>query len=163
MAISRFTNLISEALRNFEVEKVWKNIKELRTNYLKSNMTKENDTCQVFIQDEHINVIIKEMAELMKLSNASDDIQELEKESIDVAAKMFIYLNSCPDSYDNWKDYPKIFIWFGDISKLVLSMFKVISKSMSVDAKNILLKFLSNSSEKFGFQYLSTLIKQTSG
>ena len=100
---SRFTNMISEALMNIEMDTVWKNIKIIRTNYLNSNMSKENSVCQVMIQDEHINVIIKEMAESMKLSNNSDEIQELEKEIIDESAKMFIYLHSCPDSYENWK------------------------------------------------------------
>ena len=173
LLLVRFTNIIASGLTTFSSKQIWTKLRRIRANYLSSNLSSmAKGDCNVSITEDHIYKNLEIMLDYLKLSNTSSEpLLNLEKETIDESAKMFMYLHACPHGFQYWDDFASSY-FIGDITKLILLTFKIITKSLSLDGKIILSKFVSKSATKLGFQFLSveedgpsnlgyTLIKDT--
>ena len=151
--------MIADGLTKFSSKQIWTKLRTIRASYLSSNLSSRvKNKCDVFVPDAHLNMNVGKMSEYLRLSNTSAETLNLKKEIIDESAKMFIYLHSCPDSFQYWADFAPYFIV--NIPKIILITSKIITKSFSLDGRNILSKFLSKYATKLGFQFL--LVKENS-
>ena len=78
---------------------IWDNIMRIRAEYHRMNSVESSeDGCDGFLDEALIESYFDLLSVKLKVTNVTDEIQELSKEKVDDIGKMFIYLNSCPSN-----------------------------------------------------------------
>ena len=143
--------------KNLEQPTVWKVIKRLRFEYLK---TADIDVYCFGIASDSLDSNLEKIATLLQISNVSTFIDnDLSEEEIHVGAKMFFTLFSCPSFYDRL--YKRAL--YGSTSRIALLSLNIIKKSPQAFkpvAKKIFGKIITilrsqNNSEK-NFEFMSS-------
>ena len=86
----------------------------------------------------------------LKVSNVSDQIQELSKEKIDDIGKMFIYLNACP--LDLAYFYHHLFLESSN-TEIILLLLNSKNKPVRSSLKFAANKIFGKVAQRFGFQF----------
>ena len=138
-------------------ETIWSYVRSARADYLKKivpNYFAPNEICRMIIPEEDVRMNLNRTTSLLKLSNISNEIQNISKTTIIFGAKLYIYLNSCYKYQDFWTgflDFKK------EVSTIVLGTFKIISIDFSDDGTVIAKKFLKYLVSSVGFQFLKSV------
>ena len=114
----------------------WAYIKETRKEFMLKIQNK-NIQCSDFISNNDIFSNHEKISNLMNVTKITDQVYNLPITSINRAAEMFIYLNSCPKYMEFWKDLYKNMLFNGSVVRAVLLNGKILKKSRSSAGKII--------------------------
>lgn len=133
-----------------EKENIWKIIRKIRKNYLLAYVEVEklqwgkrcDDFIPKFLVQDHMDKIEKDLN-----MNISINLHEnIEKETLDLAAQMFIYINFCPD--ENYLLFLKDLFKKDSLQNMLLSLSSIkkttqnaVKKSSSLILNMLLRKF----------------------
>lgn len=83
-----------------EPETIWKNLRQVRMDYVSQAeltwLTGKCDVYKAFTSAETIQLNIEKLLN-MKTVSQSNDVKNMDKSTMKIAAEMFIFLNFCPD------------------------------------------------------------------
>ena len=130
------------------------NVKKVRTRFLESYKDKNATNCTYLLSNKDINNNILSLINLLNTSSSNPNIEyqspkNLTKDAINSAAKLFLYLNTCPNTTkkENILDfYKQIFkFWFEEPTNLgmilyILNAMRLSSNDERIIASHILEK-----------------------
>ena len=131
-------------------QSIWEYIRRIRAEYHRMNPVEPSEGCDGFINQSLIDSNFELLLVNLKVSNVSDQIQELSKEKIDDIGKMFIYLNACP--LDLAYFYHHLFLERSN-TEIILLLLNSQKKSVRNGLKFAASKILGKVAQRFGFQF----------
>ena len=92
----RFINMIASS--NKDKDLIWKYVKQTRADYL-WNISQLLYSCSSFIKEQDITNNFNSLAQMLDAHNTTEKVLDMDLDTLDEGAKMFLYLNSCPSSF----------------------------------------------------------------
>ena len=137
-------NLIQTIHQYFDINEIWKKVKDVRNAYLKKE--ESAGSCKAFKKDTlktpEIITNFNDLSEIFSIKNVSDEPFELPLHIIEIGAEMFIHLNSCPYEPHHWGNLFVDQLSDASITKFYLTTIKIFKTTVSNDAKIVLYKIL---------------------
>ena len=136
----------------------WDNVKQIRADYLWDKYFFEPyDSCSSFIDDQDIHNNFEKLADILNLSNVTEEVLDISLGKIEHGAKMFLYLNSCPSTFTlNLKQTFSSF----DAYYIIMSIMKLLKSSKGKTLKT-LIDIFNTVSDKYGNNYSKITYEET--
>ena len=145
--LCRFVNTVLNS--ELDENLIWSHIKTLRLNYLMKNADLTCDNA--FISQVNISTHFEKLSHMAGVVISSEQFnRNFSKSNIDTAAKMFVYLNSCPSFFVKlyWKAI------FGPKSRIVMLASNIIKKTNAGFIPKAV-QIFAKMTRLLGFEYIS--------
>ena len=133
----RFANILQHKSIDNDIQRVWKLLKKMQSqNYFENKECNSNDGLyDVNYRKEQV----LEVAKLMNLTSSADRLENMTKKTMEEAAEMFFYLNSCPVTMK------PLIVFFKDLflNQSPQMIILTLSRLMKASTENTLLKDLA--------------------
>ena len=139
----RFINMIASS--NKDKDLIWKYVKQTRTDYL-WNISQLFYSCSSFIKEQDITNNFNSLEQMFDTPNTTAKVLDMDLETIEDGAKMFLYLNSCPSTFS--LKLQEIFK-SSDEYTVIMSTMKLL-KSSSGSNLNSIIKTFNSVSKEYG-------------
>ena len=153
MTSCRFVQTVLNALLDEKV--IWSHLRTIRFEYLKKNADLKCDDS--FVPQENITKNIDKLSQLLGVKSVEVANGNFSKNDVNVAGKMFMYLNACPSFHVRlfWK------VIYGRKSRIAMLASKVVKKSND-HFQNKAIKIMAKIFQLFGFQYITNFKEKES-
>ena len=136
------------ASSNKDKDLIWKHVKQTRADYL-WNLSQLFYSCSSLTEEEDITNNFNILAQMLDASNTTDNVLDLDLDTLEEGAKMFLYLNSCPSSFS--LKLQEIFK-SSDVYTIIMSTMKLL-KSSSGNILDSMIKTFNSVSNEYGNIY----------
>ena len=86
------------ASHNNDTDSIWKLVKRIRADFLWKYLSPSFFSCN-FIDELYMKINFDMLAEMLNVHNITEKVLDISPEKIEEGAKMFLYLNLCPNSF----------------------------------------------------------------
>ena len=136
------------ASSNKDKDLIWKYVKQTRADYL-WNLSQLFYSCSSLIKEEDITNNFNILEQILDASNTTEKVLDMDLDTIEEGAKMFLYLNSCPSSFS--LKLQEIFK-SSDVYTIIMSTMKLL-KSSSGSILDSMIKTFNSVSNEYGNIY----------
>ena len=136
------------ASSNKDKDLIWKYVKQTRADYL-WNLSLHFYSCSSFTKEEDITNNFNILEQILDAPNTTEKVLDMDLDTIEEGAKMFLYLNSCPSSFS--LKLQEIFK-SSDVYTVIMSTMKLL-KSSSGSILDSMIKTFNSVSNEYGNIY----------
>ena len=137
------------ASSNKDKDLIWKYVKQTRADYLWNISQLFYSRCSSFINEKDITNNFNSLAQMLDAPNTTEKVLDMDLDTLDEGAKMFLFLNSCPSSFS--LKLQEIFK-SSDAYTVIMSTMKLL-KSSSGSMLETMIKTFNSVSNEYGNTY----------